>query len=270
MSTKVFFREPMIFFSDGTEALLTIEFDNSPVPPDKNGIDTLGTLVACGEQETLKDLAKKTLSQDETVARKMVGEFLQGTIYPVTSPDKKSFSFVAGIEEYRDNYGVYAICSRGNFPDRMYDVIPIVGFYQIKNPEINAALAKMWREGKIEECQQKAIDLIEDTLPAWNTFKAGAVYNVSITLQDSRHSDSTGGRTVQRGIYRLENAIDIGRKMLHMVLAYKEHQNIVGTPAEVNNDNFIMTALMEPFVERRKSKARSGFDVAPAVSMTER
>jgi len=91
-----------------------------------------------------------------------------------------------GLERYRHGLDAYAVCRQGNFPDRRWDVAPIVGFW---SPHPDApALTKarsLHREKMDRNAEQLLCKEAADDLTVWNQFVQGDVWGYQATLLDA-------------------------------------------------------------------------------------
>lgn len=85
--------------------------------------------------------------------------------------------FVTGLERYRHSGDVLAICGQGSFPDRQWDVSPIVGFVLVSKSE---AFKKSERD-----CLKKVQEIMESAISEMNTFLEGDVWVLTAVRTDS-------------------------------------------------------------------------------------
>lgn len=87
-----------------------------------------------------------------------------------------------GIEEYRHGASAFALCSRrGNFPDRMWDVIPFVGWCSLDKGNLTA---EEWKD------DEKLFDIASSTLSHWSDWANGYCYGWMVEVTEHHPDDS--------------------------------------------------------------------------------
>lgn len=93
-----------------------------------------------------------------------------------------------GLERYRHSGDVYALCSNGNFPDRRWDVSPIVGFIS-PHPEVDKGVIEEFRklhnEERITETKELLMKRLNQAIATYNHYLAGEVYGFTDTMYDA-------------------------------------------------------------------------------------
>lgn len=100
-------------------------------------------------------------------AKRVVNDLVQGV-----DVKHKGRTYV-GLERYRHSGDVYARCGKGHFPDRQWDVSPIVGWW-----ESNA---------------DSPVEQFDSCLKTWNQYVGGDIYRIEISDADGEYLDGLGG-----------------------------------------------------------------------------
>lgn len=91
---------------------------------------------------------------------------------------------VIGIERYSHSGDVYAACKKGAFPDRQWDVSPIVGSYEITDKDILTRARKLKRDGNLAEADALLQEMAKSDLDVFNQWCAGDVYYFRLERHD--------------------------------------------------------------------------------------
>jgi hypothetical protein len=136
-----------------------------------------------------------------------------------------------GLERYRHSGDVYALCQAGNFPDRRWDVSPLVGFIS-PHPDVDSDVIKEYHdlvaEGKDDEARAVLVDRLNSDIKVYNHYLAGEVYGYTVGLYNRDgdqlvESDSCWG-FIGESEYCLQEAKDVGYHMALSVLSKNELQ----------------------------------------------
>jgi len=170
------------------------------------------------------DEAQPLYSDDGAVKAALGGEVLKdydGNLY-------------MGLEQYSHSGDVLALCRSGNFPDRRWDVSPIVGFI---SPHLDADsdVIKQYHdlaaEGKVDEAKAVLAKRLNQDIKVYNHYLAGEIYQYNVALYDADdtqigESDSCCGFIGEED-YCLQEAKDAAWHMALSVLTKKELQNFL-------------------------------------------
>jgi len=193
-------------------ARVEISPDEDPIDPAKNG--EIGILRLFHSKEAFHDGAKSLFGKSKEIA---IGEMVHGSVFW-----HKNTPWI-GIEKYSHSGDVYAACRHGNFPDRQFDVSPIVGFWsptpdkhkqsafskakalkkKADSPECPACgVGNSYAEHPCRECgttveggnflaEAEAIlrKEMEGDISVWNQYVNGDIWVFSATLEDEDGSE---------------------------------------------------------------------------------
>jgi len=173
------------------------------------------------------DEAQPLYSDDGAVKAALGGEVLKdydGNLY-------------MGLEQYSHSGDVLALCRSGNFPDRRWDVSPIVGFI---SPHLDADsdVIKQYHdlaaEGKVDEAKAVLAKRLNQDIRVYNHYLAGEIYQYNVALYDADdtqigESDSCCGFIGEED-YCLQEAKDAAWHMALSVLTKKELQDFLEAP----------------------------------------
>jgi hypothetical protein len=174
-------------------------------PEDPRHWDSLGTIKVCESKSEFLSVADDLFGEQEKEA---INCMVSGDVFW----DDKLTPWL-GIERYRHGNDLYALCGAGNFPDRMFDVSPIVGFWSI-NQDTDKRLLKtlrgFYRAGVIHEAHRRLRERAAADLDIFSRWVNGDVYAcvVRITKEDKELDCSSCG-----GFYAIEDAMGAAREM---------------------------------------------------------
>ena len=114
---------------------------------------------------------------DDDITRALQGEVLMS----------HNGSLYMGLERYRHCGDVYALCGVGNFPDRRWDVAPLVGFVS-PHPDVDGDVIKQYHdlmaEGKHVAARAALAERLNQDIKTYNHWIAGEVYGYTMQLRD--------------------------------------------------------------------------------------
>lgn len=108
---------------------------------------------------------------------------------------------VIGIERYSHSGDAYAACKKGNFPDRQWDVSPIVGIYEVTDKELLKEVRKLKREGKVSEAESVLHERCKSDLEIFNQWCSGEIYYFQLERHEGNSVEEVDGCG---GIYGLD------------------------------------------------------------------
>lgn len=93
-----------------------------------------------------------------------------------------------GLERYSHSGDVYALCQTGRFPDRRWDVSPLVGFIS-PHPDVDSDVIdkykKLSAEGRVAEAKAVLAERLNQDIRVYNHWLAGEVYGYVVQLRDA-------------------------------------------------------------------------------------
>lgn len=109
-------------------------------------------------------------------AEESVNELVSGGLIHMTRPNR----VVAGLEKYSHGRETLSLCTQGNFPDRMWDVSPIVGFVVLSGPELRRIKKESKKAGEDYNCL--LLERMRSYIEEYNMYINGDVWVVDATL----------------------------------------------------------------------------------------
>ena len=93
-----------------------------------------------------------------------------------------------GLERYSHSGDVYALCQAGRFPDRRWDVSPLVGFIS-PHPDADSDVIDKYKalvaEGKVADAKAVLVERLNQDIRTYNHWISGEVYGYVVQLRDA-------------------------------------------------------------------------------------
>jgi hypothetical protein len=147
---------------DGRKVTVNVYYDDDRDSPNDWGGN--GTFHVFEHGSAFWKAAEETFGNK---AKRVVNDLVQGV-----DVKHKGKTYV-GLERYRHSGDAYARCGKGHFPDRQWDVSPIVGWW-----ESNA---------------DSPVEQFDSCLKTWNQYVQGYVYGIVIEDENGEQLDSLWG-----------------------------------------------------------------------------
>lgn len=168
-------------FDDGVYAKIEIHQDDESyrvwADYDHAEIETFESASAFWKAIGLQGLTQEDVSQ-----------MVQGAIVTVTNPmihgTSSGSKIFMGLERYRHSGDVYALCDRGNFPDRRWDVSPIVGWIS-PHPTVDEDTIMPFLKNKNAETIDNLVKRLTSDVGVFNDAISGNCWGYITTLYSS-------------------------------------------------------------------------------------